>query len=80
VLLVLVSLETSLALWVELAPSFQYRSVDFVTGMFLPLKRSEGTMVERSDLDLMYLPFGLLGLFLKEKKRKNYHWVWGKLL
>jgi hypothetical protein len=24
-----------------------------------------------SDLDLMYLPFGSLGLFMKERKNKN---------
>jgi hypothetical protein len=73
VLPVLVSLETTLALWVELAPVFRYRSVEFMSGMFLPPKRSEGTLVERSDLDLMYLPFGSLGLFMKEKtKEKSY--------
>jgi hypothetical protein len=42
-----------------------------MSGMFLPPKRSEGTLVERSDLDLMYLPFGSLGLFMKEKKQKE---------
>jgi hypothetical protein len=82
VLPVLVSSETTLALWVELIPIFRYRSVEFISGMFLPPKRSEGTLVERSDLDLMYLPFGSLGLFMKENKnkKKNYHWVWGNLL
>jgi hypothetical protein len=82
VLPVLVSSETTLALWVELAPVFRYRSAEFMSGTFLPPKRSEGTLVERSDLDLMYLPFGSLGLFMKEnkKKKKNYHWVWGNLL
>jgi hypothetical protein len=71
VLLVLVSLETALALWVELAPVFRYRSAEFMSGTFLPPKRSEGTLVERSDLDLMYLPFGSLGLFMKESKNKK---------
>jgi hypothetical protein len=51
--------------------------VDFISGMFLPPKRSEGTLFERSDLDLMYLPCGSLGLFMKERKnkRKSYHLV-----
>jgi hypothetical protein len=40
-------------------------------GMFLPPKRSEGTLVERYDLDLMYLPFGSLGLFMKENKKEE---------
>jgi hypothetical protein len=82
VLPVLVSSETTLALWVELAPIFRYRSAELMSGTFLPPKRSEGTLVERSDLDLMYLPFGSLGLFMKENKnkKKNYHWVWGSLL
>jgi hypothetical protein len=71
VLLVLVFSDTILALWVELAPVFQYRSADFISGMFLPPKRSEGTLVERSDLDLMYLPCGSLGLFMKEKKKEK---------
>jgi hypothetical protein len=81
VLLVLVSLETILALWVELTPIFRYWSRDFISGTFLPPKRSEGTLVERSNLDLMHLPFGSLGLFMKENKnkKKNYHWVWGSL-
>jgi hypothetical protein len=57
VLHVLVSSETILSLWVELAPVFRYRSVDFISGTLLPPKRSKGTLVERSDLDLMYLPF-----------------------
>ena len=45
--------------------------------MSLPQKRSKGILVERSDLDLMYLPFGSLGLFMKEikNKRKIYHLV-----
>jgi hypothetical protein len=81
VLLVLVSSETTLSLCVKLAPIFWYQSADFISGTSLPPKRSEGTLVERSDLDLMYLPFGSLGLFMKEnkKKNKNYHWVWGSL-
>jgi hypothetical protein len=81
VLPVLVSSETTLALWVELAPVFRYRSAEFMSGTFLPPKRLEGTLVERSDLDLMYLPFGSLGLFMKvnKNKKKNYHWVWGSL-
>jgi hypothetical protein len=45
--------------------------MELMSGMFLPPKSSEGTLVERSDLDLMYLPFGSLGLFMKEKKRKK---------
>jgi hypothetical protein len=79
VLSVLVSSETALALWVELTPTFWYRSVEFMGGVFLPPKRLEGTLVERFGLVLMYLPFGSLGLFMKAKK-KNYHWVWGNLL
>jgi hypothetical protein len=77
VLPVLVSSETILALWVELAPVFWYRSVDFISGTFLPPKRSEGTLVERFDFDLMYLPCGSLGLFMKERKtkRKSYHLI-----
>jgi hypothetical protein len=48
-----------------------------MNGMFLPPKRSEGTLVERYDLDLMYLPFGSLVLFMKERKNKTkmYHLV-----
>jgi hypothetical protein len=80
VLPILVSLETFLALWFELSPYFRYRSVDFMSGMFLPPKSLEGTLVERSDLVLMYLPFGSLGLFMKANKNKNCHWVWGNLL
>ena len=82
VLHVLVSSETTLSLWVELAPIFWHRSVEIMSGMFLPPKRSEGTLVESFDLDLMYLPFRSLGIFMKEnkKKKKNYHWVWGNLL
>jgi hypothetical protein len=80
VLPVLVSLETALSLWVELTPTFQYRSTEFMGGVFLPPKRLEGTLVERFGLVLMYLPFGSLGLFMKENKNKNYHWVWGNLL
>jgi hypothetical protein len=51
--------------------------VDFISGMFLPPKRSKGTLVERSDLDLMYLLFGSLGLFMKKRKNKTkrYHLV-----
>jgi hypothetical protein len=84
VLPVLFSSESALALWVELAPIFRYRSAEFISGTFLPPKILEGTLVERSDLDLMYLPFGSLGLFMKVNKNKNrkkdYHWVWGNLL
>jgi hypothetical protein len=72
---VLVSSETTLALWVELALVFWYQSVELMSGTFLPPKRSKGTLVERSNLDLMYIPSGSLGLFIKEK-RKNYHWVY----
>ena len=71
VLPMLVPSETILALWVELAPVIQYRSADFMRGTFLPPKRSEGTLVERSDFDLMYLPCGSLGLFMKERNNKN---------
>ena len=67
----LVPSETILALSVELASIFQYRSTDFIRGTFLPPKRSEGTLVERSDFDLMYLPCGSLGLFMKERKKKK---------
>jgi hypothetical protein len=51
--------------------------MDFISGTFLPPKILEGTLVERSDLDLMYLPCGSLGLFMKESKnkRKRYHLV-----
>jgi hypothetical protein len=70
VLLVLVSSKTTLSVLVELVPVFWYRSMDFMSGTFLPPKRSKGTLVERFDLDLMYLPFGSLGLFMKEKKTK----------
>jgi hypothetical protein len=82
VLPVLVSSETALALWDELVPIFQCRSMEFISGMFLPPKISEGTLVESSDLDLMYLPFGSLGRFMKANKikNKNYNWVWGNLL
>jgi hypothetical protein len=41
VLPVLVPSETILSLWVELAPVFRYRSADFISGTFLPPKRSE---------------------------------------
>ena len=77
VLHVLVPSKTILSLWVELAPFFRYQSADFISRTFVPPKRSEGTLVERSDLDLMYLPFGSLGLFMKERKnkRKGYHLV-----
>jgi hypothetical protein len=48
-----------------------------MSGTFLPPKRSEGTFIERSDLDLMYIPFGSLGIFMKvnKSKIKIYHWV-----
>jgi hypothetical protein len=71
VLPVLVPLETILALWVELAPIFRYRSPDFISRTFLPPKRSKGALVERSDFESMYLPFGSLGLFMKESKNKK---------
>ena len=71
VILVLVSPKIILALSVELASVFRYRSVDFISGTFLPPKRSKGTLVERSDFDLMYLPCGSLGLFMKEIKNKK---------
>jgi hypothetical protein len=71
VLPVLVSLETSLSLCVELTPVFRYQSAEFMSGTFLPPKRSKGTLVERSDFDLMYLPCGSLGLFMKESKDKR---------
>ena len=77
---VLVSSKNFLALWFELSPTFRYRSVEFMGGVFLPPKRLEGTLVETFGLVLMYLPFRLLGLFMKENKKKNYHWVWGNLL
>ena len=82
VLPVLVSSETTLSLSVELALVFWYQSAEFMSGMFLPPKRSEGTLVEISNLDLMYLPFRSLGLFMRENKnkKKNYYWVWGNLL
>jgi hypothetical protein len=80
VLLVLVSLETALALWVELTPIFRYQSAEFMSGTFLPQKGWKEPWLK--DLDLIYLPFGSLGLFMKvnKNKKKNYHWVWGNLL
>ena len=82
VLPILVSSKISLDFGVEIVPVFRYRSTEFMSGMFLPPKRSEGTLVVRFDLDLTYLAFGSLGLFMKvnKNKRKNYHWVWGNLL
>jgi hypothetical protein len=71
VLPILVSSETTLALWVDLAPVFQFWSVEFMSGMFLPPKMSEGTLVERFDLDLTYLSFGSTGLFMKVNKNKK---------
>lgn len=71
VILVLVYLETTLTLWVELSPVFWYRSANFISRTFLPPKRSKGTLVERLDFDLMYLPCGSLGLFMKERKKKK---------
>jgi hypothetical protein len=71
VLLVSVSLETTLSLWVKLAPIFWYRSTKFMSGMFLPLKRSEVILVERYDLVLMYFPFRSLGLFMKANKKEK---------
>jgi hypothetical protein len=70
VLPILVSSETALALWVEITPNFQYQSVEFMGGVFLPPKRLEGTLVKRFGLVSMYLPFGSLGLFMKAKKKK----------
>ena len=72
-----VSSETTLAPWVELAHVFRYWSTKLKSGMFLLPKRLKGTLSERSDLDLMYLPCGSLGLFMKEskKKRRIYHLV-----
>ena len=67
----LVPSETILSLWVELAPVFRYRSADFISRTFLPPKRSEGTLVEMFDFDLMYLPCGSLGLFMKERNNKK---------
>jgi hypothetical protein len=69
VLPVLVSSETALACWVELTPTFRYQSAEFMGGVFLPPKWLEGTLVERFGLVLMYLPFGSLGLFMKEKMK-----------
>jgi hypothetical protein len=51
VLPILVSSETTLSLWVELALVFHIGLHKFMSGTFLPPKRSEGTLVERSDLD-----------------------------
>ena len=82
VLPVLVSSENTLAHWVEIIPIFRYWFGEIMSGTFLPPKRSEGALVERSDLALMYLPFGSLGVFMKVKKnkrKKKYHWVWGSL-
>ena len=70
VLPVLVSLETALSLWVELTPIFRYRSMEFMGGVFLPPKSLEATLIGRFGFILMYLSFGSLGLFMKEKKEK----------
>jgi hypothetical protein len=68
---VFVSSETYLSLWVDLTPIFQYRSVEFMGGVFLPPKRLEGTLIRSFCLVLMYLSFGSLGLFMKQVKRKT---------
>ena len=70
-LLVLVSSGTALSLWVDLALIFQYRSTEFMGGVFLPPKRLEGTLIRSFGLVLMYLPFGSLGLFMKENKKEK---------
>jgi hypothetical protein len=42
-----------------------------MSGVFLPPKRLEGTLVKKFGLVLMYLPFGSLGLFMKENKKEK---------
>jgi hypothetical protein len=69
VLPVLVSLETSLALWIELTPIFRYRSVNFMGKVLLPPRRLEGTLIGIFGLVLMYPSFVSLGLFMKEIKK-----------
>jgi len=66
---VLVSTKTSLDFWVELSPTsiFLYHSIELIDAEFLPSKRLEGTLVGNFGLVLKYLPFGSLGLFMKEK-------------
>jgi hypothetical protein len=68
---VLVSSETSLALWVELSPTFRYHSAEFMGGVFLPPKRLEGTLIKSFGLVLIYLPFGSLGLFMKSIQKEK---------
>ena len=50
VLPILVSLETGLALWVEVTSIFRYRSAEFMGGVFLPPKRLEGTLIRSFGL------------------------------
>jgi hypothetical protein len=64
-------LKTFLALWVELSPTFWYRSAEFMGGVFLPPKRLEGTLIGSFGLVLIYLPFGSLGLFMKEVQKEK---------
>jgi hypothetical protein len=59
VLPVLLSSKTTLAVWVELVLVLWCRSAELMSGTFLLPKRSKETLVERFDLDLMYLPLGL---------------------
>jgi hypothetical protein len=40
-------------------------------GVFLPPKSLEGTLIKSFGLVFMYLPFGYLGLFMKEVKNKK---------
>jgi hypothetical protein len=70
VLPVLVSSETSLALWVELTPIFRYRSVEFMGGVFLPPKRLEGTLIRK-----VWFGFNVSSLwvprFVHERKKRK---------
>ena len=59
VLPILLSSKTTLSLWIEIVLVLQCRSAELMSGMFLPPKWLEGTLVERFHLDLMYLPLGL---------------------
>jgi hypothetical protein len=70
VLPILVSSDTALALWVEIIPTFRYRSAKFMGGVFLPPKWLEGTLVEMFGLVLRYLPFSV-PRFVHERKEEK---------
>jgi hypothetical protein len=56
---VLVSSETFLALWVEFSPTFRYRYVEFMGGLFLPPKTLEGTLIEPKMMGKLYVLISL---------------------